>query len=79
MDVPLDTSITNIVDIPHTISFVIRKRQQIDNLMELPKEKRPDEFLIWEGSSDDLEEWIERVFNTKEKHTTELILADVEG
>ena len=52
---------------PYTISFVIKKRMQIDNLMELPKEKRPSSKLIWEGSAEELEEWLEVVLNPDKK------------
>lgn len=58
---------------------MIKKRQQIDNLMELPKEKRPDEFIIWEGTPDELEDWIDEVFSKKTQQTAELVIADVEG
>lgn len=68
-----------LADLPYTISFVIRKRQQIDNLMELGKEKRPPEDLIWNGSSEDLEEWIESMFDPKKQQTAELIISEVEG
>jgi len=77
--IPLDASISTLSDLPYTISYVIRKRQQIDNLNELPKEKRPPEFMIWYGTSEDIDDWLERVFNKKQKQTTELIISAVEG
>jgi hypothetical protein len=76
---PIDNSITQLTDIPFTISYTIRKRIQIDNLSELPKEKRPPDQLIWDGSSEELDEWIERVFNKNESLTTEIDMADFEG
>lgn len=51
---------------------------QIDNLNELPKEKRPPESIIWDGTSDDIEEWLERVFSPKEQSTVDMLLDDVE-
>lgn len=57
----------DLTQIPHTISFVIRKLQQIDNLNELPKEKRPTEDIIWDGTAEDLEEWLDKVFDAKKK------------
>ena len=45
---------------------------QVDNLMELPKEKRPSSKLIWEGSAEELEEWLESVLNPKKKKTNTL-------
>ncbi len=66
MQVPLDPKLKNLAEIPYTISFIIRKRQQIDNLNELPKEKRPPEAMIWDGNPEEMEEWLEKVFETKE-------------
>lgn len=63
---------------PYTLSSTIRKRQQIDNLNELPKEKRPTEQIIWEGSANDLEEWLEKVMGNKSKEDTEIIIRDID-
>ena len=52
---------------PYTISYVIRKRIQIDNLNEIPQDKRPPEMMIWDGTSEELEDWIDRVFDKKKK------------
>jgi len=62
--------VDTLLNLPHTISFVIRKRQQIDSLNELPKEKRPTEFMVWEGTSDDIERWLDKVFpkDSKKEH-----------
>lgn len=70
---PLDKNIACLEDVPYTISYVIRKRQQIDNLNELESSKRPPEIVIWDGSSDDLEKWLSRVFN---KSTPEEVTFD---
>ena len=82
LQAPLHSSIKELHDLPFTISFVIRKRMQIDNLNELPKEKRPTEKMIWEGTSEDIESWIERVFDhgkkTKTKTEVEFIIKDDE-
>ena len=65
MQIPLDPRIKELADLPYTISFIIRKRQQIDNLSELPKEKKPPEDLIWNGSPEELEDWLSKVFDNK--------------
>lgn len=52
---------------------------QIDNLNELPKEKRPPENLIWSGTERDLDNWIERVVRGKEDTKINLLIEDVEG
>lgn len=65
----MDKELKKLTDIPYTISFVIRKRQQIDSFNELPKEKRPPDKMIWEGTSEDIEDWLDKVFDRK--HTEE--------
>jgi len=60
-------------ELPWTISFVIRKRTQIDSFMELPKEKRPTDNTIWYGTPDDIEEWFEKVFSNKKNQDEFLI------
>jgi len=65
LQIPLDPRIKELADLPYTISFIIRKRQQIDNLSELPKEKKPPEDLIWNGSPEELEDWLSKVFDNK--------------
>ncbi len=74
----------NLPQLPHTISFVIRKLQQIDNLNELPKSKRPPDSIIWDGTSDELEEWLDKVMGDPKKRPqdrVQLIIKDneVEG
>jgi len=64
---PLDPSIKSARELPYTISYVIRKRQQIDNLMELPKEKRPPDEVLWHPRQKRLEEWLDSVLGTKGK------------
>ncbi len=41
--------------------------QQIDNLHELPKEKRPPDDIIWDGTPEEMDEWLERVLDPKKK------------
>lgn len=81
MQVPLDPNLKELSDIPYTISYIIRKRQQIDNLNELPKEKRPPDSLIWEGTSEELDDWLDKVFDKKIKDTVDVYIkpAEVEG
>lgn len=79
LQIPLDPRVKRLFDLPHTISYVIRKRQQIDGFRELPKEKRPPEILIWEGTIEELDEWLERVFDTKTPNESILTIDDIEG
>ena len=65
--------------VPHTISYVIRKRQQIDSLSELPKDKQPPLETLWDGSPEDLDDWISTVFDKKHKTTvTDINLSEIE-
>jgi len=77
--VPLDLKIKSLPDIPYTISYVIRKRQQIDGYNELPSDKRPDESLIWDGTPEELDKWFDRVIRKKEPQEVVFDLSDVEG
>ncbi len=81
MQIPLDPKVRELAELPYTISFVIRKRQQIDTLNELPKEKRPPDSIIWDGTSEELDEWLDRVFDKKNKDTVDILIKsnDVEG
>lgn len=78
LQIPFDTRISEIRDLPYTISYIIRKRQQIDNLSELPKEKRPPDTVLWEGTAEELEEWLDKVFDTK-KDSPDVVITDIEG
>lgn len=62
-------SLHDIEDIPYTISYVIRKRLQVDSLVELPKEKRPPDSVLWSSNPEDLEKWMnEVVYDYKKGH-----------
>lgn len=81
MQVPLDPRVEELSQLPYTISYVVRKMQQIDNFNELPKEKRPPTDMIWDGTSDELDEWLDRVLGgpKKPQHEVELLIDDIEG
>ena len=69
LQIPLDTNVKDLSKLPYTISYVIRKRVQEDNYSELPKEKRPPEKMVWDGTVSELDEWLDRVLDNK--HETE--------
>jgi hypothetical protein len=75
---PLDTKLKQLPDIPYTISFVIRKRIQVDNFNELPKDKRPSDKMIWDGSPEEIESWLDRVFKGKEQTNSEIVFSESE-
>ena len=76
--IPLDKKIETLADVPYTISFILKKRMQVDSINELPKEKRPPEMMIWDGTYDDIEEWLDKVFDRKKKkdYDIELVIKD---
>lgn len=78
MHVPLDFSISTLIEIPYTIAFVIRKRMQVDSLLELPKDKRPSEEMIWDGTPEELESFLDRIFKGKENSQVVLEISDSE-
>lgn len=78
MHIPLDEKLLTIHDLPYTISFVIRKRQQIDSLKELPKEKQPPDYILWDSPTEELEVWLDKVMNTKEKDKNNVVIFDNE-
>ena len=59
-------------ELPWTINYVIRKRAELDSYNELPKEKRPPDKLIWYGTSEDIDEWFDKVFKRKGKQEDEI-------
>lgn len=77
LQIPLDPKIKTLYDTPYTISYVIRKRQQVDNLNELPKEKRPTERLIWEGTAEEIDDWIDKVFGKKPNPDLDMAIIDI--
>lgn len=51
----------------------------MDNINELPEEKRPPELMIWDGSVDDINEWIDSTLSGKRKSTADIVIDNVEG
>ena len=68
------------LDFPWTISYVIRKNQQLDSFSEVPKDKRPPDTLIWWGSTEEMEDWFDTVFDRKKpaEATFEIDPRDIE-
>lgn len=60
-------------ELPWTISYVIRKRAQLDSFNELPKEKRPPDSMIWYGDAIEIDRWFDKIFKTG-KNPEEIIL-----
>ena len=81
MKIPLDDNITDLSDVPYTISYVIRKRIQLDSFNEVPKDKRPPASLVWDGTSKELDEWFDSVYgkNKNKSDKLSLTLSDIEG
>ena len=80
LGVPIDSRLNEIRDWPYTIAYVMRKRMQIDSLNELPEDKRPPEYMIWNGSVEQINSWIKKAIHIPVKDT-QLIISedDIEG
>lgn len=51
---------------------------QIDGLNELPKEKRPPDLMIWDGTPEEVDKWLEKVLSNKKTNVAELFIDKVE-
>lgn len=74
----LDSRIKRVSQVPYTISYVIRQRALLDNLSELPKDKRPSDKLVFDGTREELEKWLEDVLSDKIQPTVTINLNEVE-
>ncbi|MHA1950300.1 MAG: hypothetical protein ACW99G_14750 [Candidatus Thorarchaeota archaeon] len=48
----------------------------------MPKDKRPPELTIWDGTAEDIDDWIDKVYGSKESKeafTSEFVIGEVEG
>lgn len=75
----MDLNIKSLPDIPYTISYVIRKRQQIDSYRELPSSKQPPDWMIWDSSPEELDEFFDKVLGKKEQKEVTFDISDIEG
>jgi hypothetical protein len=50
----------------------------MDNMYELPKDKRPPEKLLFDGSREELEKWLDDVFSDHYQPTVTINLNEVE-
>lgn len=73
---PLRNDLPTPSELPWTIGYCIRKREQIASYSELPKEKRPPETMIWWGTPEDIEKWFDRVMGRKQK-TQDTVFLDL--
>ena len=73
LQIPLDNKVTTLTELPYTISYVIRKRLQVSSLQEMPKDKRVPEMTIWDGSAEEIEEWIKKNIRKGGRKKVEII------
>ena len=59
------------LELPWIFSFIVKKRRQVDNLMEVPKDKRPPDYMIWWGTPEEMETWLDRMFDHDENKPVE--------
>lgn len=50
----------------------------MDNINELPEEKRPPELMLWDGTPEEINSWIKRAFEGKEKKEASFYIPDSE-
>lgn len=62
---PLRSDLPESAEMPWTIAYCVRKREQVASHLELPKEKRPPEIMVWWGTPEQLDDWFDRVFERK--------------
>lgn len=70
--------VKEIRDLPYTISFIIRKRMQIDSFNELPEEKRPPDEMVWGNRQSELGKWLKDILSNKPKKVSEIVIKDNE-
>jgi len=63
--IPLAEGLETALDLPHTLSYAIRYREQLDSFNELPKDKRPPRNL-WDKPYE-LTQFLDRVFKNDDK------------
>ena len=51
---------------------------QIDSYNELPQDKQPTDDLIWNGSPEELEDFLDRVLEHKKPNEAEFVISDKE-
>ncbi len=49
---------------------------QLDALAEIPKDKRPTDKMVWDGPPEELEEWLENIYDTKRQNRIEFEIDD---
>jgi hypothetical protein len=76
LQIPIDKEVTQLYELPFTLSYVIRKRAQVDNLMELPKDKKPPDSMLWDGTADEIENWLDRVLYQKQPTMSEFTISE---
>ena len=64
---PLHSTLKDITtsEYPYTITFVMKRRMQLDSYLELPEDKRPPR-AIWDYPSQ-LDEWFKNAFSDGSK------------
>jgi hypothetical protein len=78
LQIPIDEKVKKMQDIPYTISYIIRKNQMIDSMNEIPKDKRPPEKMLWDGDPEEVDDWIDKIYDPKRSNTIQLEIPDSE-
>lgn len=76
LGIPLAEGLETTLDLPHTISFAVKYREQIESYYNLPKDKRPPRNL-WDKPHL-LEQYMNDIFKTDGKDSTSTQFYDVD-
>ncbi len=78
LGIPLRKDLPEPADMPWSIAYCIRKREQVNSYSELPKDKRPPEIMIWWGTQEDIDNWFDRVFSKGGKNKPQdVVVVDI--
>lgn len=45
--------------------------------MEMPKEKRPPDIMIWDGKPEEIEEWVDKMYDHKKSNIETPVMVDL--
>lgn len=72
---PIHKDLYGITEYPYTLSYCIRKAQQINSFFDLPKKQQPPEKYWFDEEY--LQEWFDNV-SANEPNTVEIYESDIE-
>ncbi|MHA2404164.1 MAG: hypothetical protein ACXADH_14300 [Candidatus Kariarchaeaceae archaeon] len=74
---PLHPDLPPADELPWTISYIIKKRTQIDSFNELPKDKRPPDDILWYGTPEELDIWFDKVLDRNYEDPQKAVILEI--